>query len=167
MSTEQNIIGRSSIDAKALADALRQVAIGETVEYKALTQAIGRDVTVHRHLLESARRTVMRDDNMVFGTVLNVGLKRMDDVETIAYVNQHRRKRIRSQAKKAIRELSTVKYAELPRESQVSHNAGLALFGALHSGTENKHLAGLEAQVSNNKLPDTSGILALAGWISE
>lgn len=167
MSTEQNIIGRSSIDAKALADALRQVAIGETVEYKALTQAIGRDVTVHRHLLESARRTVMRDDNMVFGTVLNVGLKRMDDVETIAYVNQHRRKRIRSQAKKAIRELSTVKYAELPRESQVSHNAGLALFGAMHSGTENKHMVGLEAQVSNNKLPDTSGILALAGWISE
>ena len=167
MSNNQRIIGRSSIDAKALADALRKIAVGTTVDYKALTLAIGRDVTVHRHLLESARRIVMRDDNMVFGTVLNIGLKRLDDVETIAYVNQHRRKRIRSQAKKAFRELATVKYADLPRESQVSHNAGLALFGALHSGTENKHLSGLEEQVSNNKLPDTSGVLRLAGWTTE
>lgn len=167
MNNEQRIIGRSSIDAKTLAAALRTVEIGATVDYKALTLAIGRDVTVHRHLLEAARRIVMRDDNMVFGTVLNTGLKRLDDVETISFVNQHRRQRIRSQAKKAIRELSTVAYAALPRESQVSHNAGLALFGALHSSTENTHLKAIETKVANSQLPDTNGTLALAGWISE
>ena len=161
------IVGRSSIDTQTLADLLRGVAVGEVIEYGALSAAIGRDITMRRDVLERARRRVMRENNMVFGTLINVGLKRLDDIETISFVNQHRRLRIRSQASKAIREIGTVDYGKLPRESQVSHNAGMALFGAIHASTESTHLKTLETQVANDQLPDTSGTLAMVGWLSE
>ena len=167
MSTTEVIVTQAGIDARELAARLQKSKVGELVEYRELTTLIGRDVTVHRHLLDSARRICMRDHNMVFRSVLCKGVRRLDNAETIDVVSVDRRKRIRSQSKKAICELSTVQYDQLERSHQISHNAGLAMFGAIHQSTETTHLRDLEAQVSNNLIPDMRGTLQLVGWISD
>jgi hypothetical protein len=56
----ETFVGEASIDVRQLVERMKNTACGEVVGYRELSQLIGRDVTVHRHLIESARRGTTR-----------------------------------------------------------------------------------------------------------
>lgn len=160
--------GEASIDVQQLVNRMKQMAPEELVTYKELTQLIGRDVTVHRHLTDSARKILMRDHNMVFRSVINEGLKRLADCDVVDVVLDDRRKRIYRQAAVASRELTTVDYARLGSDKQTRHNTGMALFGALYQATSKTAVKRLQQRVANaGGAIDNSGILRLIGWLSD
>ena len=167
MQEKKPFIGEAGNDVKTLVERMSKTPISETIGYRELTQLIGRDVTVHRHLIESARRILMREHNMVFRCVMNEGYKRLDDATVVSTVNNDRKKKIRSQARFAVRELSSVNYDSLDRQKQIQHNTGMAMFGVVIHSTDASAVKKLEKQIANSggKL-DVKGTLQLIGWAS-
>lgn len=161
------VVGQSAVETADLVKLLMQVEIGATVSYMELSKAVGVDVQVRRHLLDSARRIAMRDHNAVFAAEVSVGLRRLSDVETVTLIPESRRRRIHSQAKRGIREVATVDYARLPADKQIAHNIGMAVLGALHMGSDRSAVKKMEHQVANGKLPELDGTLKLVGWLSD
>lgn len=161
-------IGEMGIDVREVVERMRTLKQGESVGYRELTQLIGRDVTVHRHICDSARRILMRDHNMVFRAVMNEGFKRLDDAEVVDVVTTGRRNKIRKQAAVAVRELTTVAYEALGDSHQKRHNTGLALFGALFHATSKASVRRLGERVANaGGRIDAKGTLKLIGWLAD
>jgi len=162
----ETFVGEASIDVRQLVERMKNTACGEVVGYRELSQLIGRDVTVHRHLIESARRILLRDHNMVFRCVINEGYKRLEDAQVVDVVNVDRRKRARRQMKLAVRELSTVDYDKLPAQQQTKHNVGMAMFGVMLQSSSAASMKKLQEKVANagGKI-DVEGTLKLVGWL--
>lgn len=160
------VIGQTSVEVKQLVELLAATKIGDLLGYDAMTKAVGRDVQKQRHMLDSARRIAMRDHRCVFAPVINEGLRRLNDVETVEICSEVRRKRIRTQARNGVRELSTVTYDALPKEKQSTHNVGMAMLGALYVGSSRGEVRRLAAKVENDRPPDADGILKMVGWRS-
>lgn len=77
-------IGTISVEAQTLAKLLAETPVGALISYEVLSTAIGRDITKDaRWALDTARTKVMREERMVFGTMKGLGLKRLNDVETV------------------------------------------------------------------------------------
>lgn len=166
--TKKPFWGEASNDVQLLVERLQKVGVGETATYRELSQLVGRDVRIHRHLIDSARRILLRDHNLVFRSVVNEGYKRLDDAEVVDTVTTDRKKRIRRQAKYAVRELSSVKYDCLDKQRQINHNAGMAMFGVMIQATDKSSIKRLQEKVANagGKI-DVKGTLQLIGWIAE
>lgn len=159
-------IGQASSDVQQLVERMKQTETGVVVGYRELSQLIGRDVTVHRHLVESARRILLRESNMVFRCVMNEGYKRLEDAQVVEVVNVDRRKRARRQMKLAVRELSTVDYDKLAPAQQNKHNVGMAMFGVMLQSSSAASMKKLQEKVANagGKI-DVEGTLKLVGWL--
>lgn len=159
-------IGQAQNDVQKLVERMKQTPCGEIAGYRELSQLIGRDVTVHRHLVDSARRILLRVDNMVFRCVMNEGYKRLEDAQVVDVVSVDRRKRARRQMKLAVRELSTVDYDKLPPPQQTKHNVGMAMFGVMLQASSASSMKKLQEKVANagGKI-DVDGTLKLVGWL--
>ncbi len=166
--SKRPFIGEASSDVRLLVERMAKVGAGETASYRELTQLIGRDVTVHRHIVESARRILLRDHNMVFRAVINEGYRRLEDAQVVDVVNTDRRQRIRKQARYAVRELSSVNYDKLSQDKQLKHNTGMAMFGVLIQATDASSIKKLQERVTNagGKI-DVKGTLQLIGWLAD
>jgi hypothetical protein len=122
---------RPDSDSEAIARLLSALAVGEEVSYHDLTAAIGRDVqTVARAAMERARYRLERDERRVFGVVLGIGLRRLNDREIVA-TSDKARAHIRRTSRRAARTVLCSDYAALPREDQTKHNTALSVFGIL------------------------------------
>lgn len=137
-----------------IAAILAAVTIGETIAYREISRIVGVDVIVRRHFLSSARRVVMRDNDAVFQSVRNVGLRRLSDIDTVTEIPGLRRRRIRTQSRNAIKEMGTVNYSMLPEAKKIEHNLGVAIFGTVHQATSSKAIHALEKKISNELIPD-------------
>lgn len=121
-----------SIDARLLIDLLSKVGIGETVGYDTLSEAIGRDVrgTAYSQLA-TARRHLLRDKQMVFEAVHNVGIKRLSDAEIVA-TGESAVGRVRRAARRGTQRLTSVQdFDALPNALKLKHNAYLSTLGAI------------------------------------
>lgn len=122
---ERKPIGQLSIDTQTLAQRLERGVIGELISYRELSSLIGRSVQESaRCCLMTARRRVLKRHSIVYGVVLDVGLKRLANKEIVdtghaalQHAGRHSR---RSQ-----RVLLAADYESLPRDSQVKRNAFL------------------------------------------
>lgn len=162
-----SFMGEASVDTRFLVEAMRKIKPGEMITYKELNQACGRDVREKRHLTDSARRILLRDHGMVFRCIANEGFIRLEDEKIVHVVNIDRRERMRRQAAFAIKELGCVEYDRLPQTCQLSHNTGMALFGALYQATSKQSVKKLQERVANaGGEIDLSGTLKLIGWLS-
>ncbi len=133
--TQKRAIPELSLDTQTLERVLMSAQIGDIVTYSTLTASIGRDVTATaRGNLQSARRRLERE-RIIFGAVVNVGLKRLDDMGKIAAGQSHIA-RSRNQARFAQTKTKSVDdFDALPNHLKVTHNVTLALAGALRSMT--------------------------------
>ena len=131
MSTKK-AIPELSIDTQTIEQMLLGVLVGETVSYHTLSAAIGRDVQHGaRHILNSARRRVLREHHAVFEPVTNEGMKRLDDAGKIGAGHWHMR-RMRNQARYAMAKVSAVDdFPALPNTLKVEHNVLRAQSGVL------------------------------------
>lgn len=161
-------IGEASADVRLVVEHMKKVSPGDTVTYQELTRLIGRDVTVHRHICDSARRILLREHNAVFRAVMNEGFRRLEDSQVVDVVTVERKQRIRKQAASAIREISSVNYQRLDKDRQLRHNTGLAMFGALIQATGRASVKKLQERVANagGKI-DAKGTLKLIGWLGD
>lgn len=142
------IIPQLSIDTRLLFDRMIDTPVGDTVTYAVMSEIIGRDSQISgRGTVASARRKAMNERRMVFASVLNVGLRRLADVE-IVDTAEHDMVRLRRSARRATRKVSMVDFDVLPNDRKIKHNTYMSVFGALHQLTAPKAVRAVESKVS-------------------
>jgi hypothetical protein len=140
-----------SADTRFLMQKLRSLQIGDTITYKDLATEIGKPVTGALPALASARRILLRDENMVFDIVRGDGLKRLNDVEIVG--TSHRTaKKIKRAAQRGVRTLTAVAdFSALPREAQMRHTAAVSVFGVIAEFTKEPNIARVEKIADGKK----------------
>jgi hypothetical protein len=122
---------QKSSDAKILETVLSECAVGQMITYEELSKAIGRDVRVHAAgALATARKTMLKEKNMVFATERSVGIKRLDDSDIIDSTAD-KNKRIARISKRGLQELSVVKFEQLDEQKKKEHIAASAQLGVI------------------------------------
>lgn len=137
------------IDTRTIYDRLIAAEIGETIPYADLTKLIGRSVQSHaRGPLGSARRMAMRDEHIVFGTVIGVGLKRLADPEIVQTADAFNTK-IRRTARRGIKTITSIAdFDALTSEMKVKHNTFASMFGAIAAMSKPASVKRLEQAVN-------------------
>jgi hypothetical protein len=125
-------IPETSLDTLTLENMLRALPIGGEISYLELSVAIGRDVQgVARGNLQTARRRLLHRDRVLFGVVINEGLKRLDDAGKVSAGRGHVRRAV-NQAKQARRATAAVEHFDaLPNHLKVEHNIVMAQAGTM------------------------------------
>lgn len=99
---------RRSPETTVLIDLLRAVPLGGEIGYRALSEAIGRDVRgPARARLDSARRIAQRDHGVAFFCVRGLGLRRIT-LDELPAVGGLARARIRGTARGALKTMTAV-----------------------------------------------------------
>jgi len=158
-------IGQVTWDTKALADRLAKAKTGELITYEELSGLIGRNVqAIARSNMESARDIVMRDGQIVFGVVRNIGLKRLNAAETVQ-TGQDSVDHIRRTSKRALRRITSLEYEALPNEMKIKHNMYASAFGVLAHMMGAPQMRRLEGRVeaAHDRLPLMKTLEAFKG----
>lgn len=108
---------------------LRAAEVGETIKYATLSEAVGKDIRQHRHILYSAMRILLRE-RIVFGCVEGTGMRRLNDTEKVGTLDD-RLARMRRSTRLGMKVLTSVDYNGLPATTRIRHNAGLSVLGAI------------------------------------
>ena len=127
-------IQQLSVDAIMLYNRITNSTPGEIILYSELNGIIGRSVQKGSGygVMQTARRKAMNENNMVFSTIANVGLKRLQDGE-IAQSGESVRRAIRRKAKAGIKTLSCVQnFDGLSKEDKLQHNTNMSMIGAIY-----------------------------------
>lgn len=139
-----------SIDTLTIQRRLATLAIGETVDYRALSELIGRDVQRGgRHVLGSAIRRLQRDEHVVLAAVKGVGVQRLNDTQ-IASVGDGALARVRNIARRTRAALGCVQdFDGLPDAAKIKHNVAASVLGAIAHLSTPHQVRKLETRVSN------------------
>ena len=161
---EQQPDFKLSSDSVAVMRVLEHVAIGEVVSYATISEAIGRDITKFRNALESARRAVQRDKQMIFDVVRGIGMARLNDSD-IVDLSDKARAHVRRHARRTAKKLVCVNYEALSREKQTKHNAALSMFGVISELSSPGSVKRLEQRIeqTGSSLPAAKAALAALG----
>lgn len=126
-----------SPDTRLLRQRLRTVAVGGTITYAELGSVISKPVTGSFPALQSAIRSLLRHDAIVFAAIRGVGLKRLND-EDIVSVADRDVDGVRRKAKRGVLKLSSVAdYSALPPAKQLAHTARMSVLTAVaHMATD-------------------------------
>ena len=144
-----NPVAKNGIDIDMLKTRLGTVPVGETISYPELTEVIGRDIRKHRYLLISACNQLLKERQMVFGAVFNVGIKRMTPDESVTQAS-HVLKRVRSIAKRGAAKIAATDYNALSTDRlRQMHNGYLSLLGAIVYSADSRNMNRLNERCSN------------------
>lgn len=143
------VIPTISQDSLILADRLRKLATGEKCSYAELTVLIRRNVqTDARGCLDTARRILQREEQIIFAPIRGEGLKRLSDGE-ITHIGTETLQRINRASKRGVHKLTCVKdFNVLTNEEKVRHNAALSILGVFYEVSKSKGVKRIEAAVS-------------------
>lgn len=140
---------KAGVDAQTLAKHLDGIAVGGVATYEALSKIVGSDVQADRGSLETARRVLLRENQIVFGAVHGVGLKRLNPAEIVEQ-GQDSVTKIRRASKRAMKRLATADFETLPVAEQGKHRMASATLGAIALCTGTKAQHKLEQRVQGN-----------------
>jgi len=140
-----------SIETKALADRLRHIQVGETIEYSKLDAELMLETRGDaRHAMRSARKILLRE-GIRFDTVKGVGLKRMTDSE-IAKSGSRSVRLVNAMAKREVAKMSAVaNFDALTNEEKIQHHATLSVLGAVAHFSKPAQVKILEGAVAAAK----------------
>lgn len=155
--TPPKSIRETSVDAQALAKVLEAAEPGDVVPYATLTATIRKNVQKEGYsTMDSARRLLLREKSMVFESVLNVGLKRLDG-SGIVSLGPDANGRIRRTAGRAIKKMACIgeAYEALSKDEKSSYNSNISALGAVKLFTGAPSIKRIESQVraSSAQLP--------------
>ncbi len=142
------LIGEISLQAQQLMTALQKARVGETISYDTLSKAIEADVRQFRGQLQTARRRLLRDENIVFGCVRTVGLKRLDDLE-IVNEGESGLVKVRRKARRSAEVLTKAHPDRLTVEDRSRLNAVLSLHGAITLFAKKRSITKIQRLVAN------------------
>jgi hypothetical protein len=152
MANPKRSIPEISVDARLLYERLKQVGVGETIRYEELDAVVDRDVRNGAHgVMTTARRRAQNIDQIVFGTIRGVGLKRLNDAE-IVDTGQSQIDAVRRRARRAFTILTCVSdFDALPAESKVKHNTYASMFSVLSNVTKPGQIKKVEQHVERTQ----------------
>lgn len=159
-------IAKNGIDIDILKATLSALPVGEVISYADLSAAIGRDVQYkNRYLLISACDRLLKDKQMVFGAVFNVGIKRLTPDEAVTQVN-HVLKRVRTIARRGAAKIAATDYNSLSTDDlRQMHNSALSLLAAVIYSADARQLNRLNPPCTNAQptvLPTAATLKLLA-----
>lgn len=143
-----------SVDTRIVRDRLAKAAIGETVTYTELSDALGRKVGGGSPHIQSAVRS-LETDGVIFGNIRGVGYQRLADAQIVDTV-EHERKGLRRRARRIVHRLTSIgDFDGLPNASKIKHNAAVSAFGAIAAMLSPGKMKTLETTVESAqaKLP--------------
>ena len=144
-------IGETHPDSIVLASILRDAKVGDVVTYERLSSAIVTDVQhAGRARLNAARRMTYRDHKFVFGTILNVGLKRLSDAEIVEQA-PNALKRARNACRREGKKLSVVDYGAFDAAAQRKWNATTSILGAIAHIAHEKNIVKVAERILESK----------------
>lgn len=145
----QRTIGEISIFSQQLIGILIEVETGVVVTYPELSEVIGVDVTSTkgRGYLETARKRLCKDHNIVFDTVRSVGIKRLSDEEIAKTTGESYIKSVRSKSRKTYDKINSADYHNLSKESKINYNSTMTVLALLNHVTNKKSLKRIEDKV--------------------
>ncbi len=142
-----------SPDTRFLVQKLRTVKVGELISYEDLATEVVKPIARIRNALISARRILLREENIVFDVERDIGLRRLTDTQIVGTATKSAR-HIRRTARKAVQTLQAVAdFSALPRDDQMRHSASVSVFGAVAEMTMERGLSKLQKAVDEKALP--------------
>lgn len=142
-----------SSDTRFIIQKLREVEIGEIISYTILADAIAKGVSDLKGPMSSARRVLLREENMVFEAITGVGLRRLSDTQIVGTATRTAR-HIRRTARRAVQTLSAVSdFSKLDRNDQMRHSAAASVFGAVAEMTTERGITRLQQKIEDKALP--------------
>lgn len=130
MARPAQTIAEMAIDTRLLVGLLSKADMGQQFSYEMLSQQLGRPIKGSCPNLMSARRIVQRDFDMVFDTIHNQGIKRLNDAEIVA-LGDRLPGRIRRMARRSIKVVTKARDEHLSNEQIVQRNATVSMAGVL------------------------------------
>lgn len=141
-----NCIPEISADTVMIYERLVAAKTGEEITKAELDGVIGRRVP--SSMLTTARRKALSDNQIVFGTIRGVGIRRMDDSEVVnsSAASFHS---IQRATRREARRLSAIRFEGLPDNMKVKHSAAAAALAMI-----NKIAAPQQVKVLESKAAD-------------
>jgi hypothetical protein len=162
-SQERSMLFQKSADTKILESVLGELEIGQMATYGALSASIGRDVRKFAiGALNTARRTLFREKQMVFDVEVGKGVKRLDDSQIVDSVEADRQ-RIRRRARRTIDKLACVEFEKLSEGQKRKHVVASAQFGALQMFSDTNAAKKIAAKANGAKVIPIGDTLKLFG----
>ncbi len=150
--TNEREMFKASVEAQMLAEAFAETEVDEVLTYEEMSTLIGRDVREIRHVIETARRRLLRENGAVFASVRNVGVKRLSPDETVDE-SESVAKRSRNANRKALRLLGTIEYEKLTGDKRNEYTALQAQARIVDLTLRARNKRKLEALASGDSKP--------------
>jgi len=152
-----NCIQELSADTILLYNKLITIETDKEITYEELSKVIKRDIRHNGNivLLNTARKKAMKDDNIVFGTIRNRGLKRLSDTEIVDNSSASFLS-IQRATKRESRKLIAVDFQTLPQDKKIKHSASAAALAVIHEMAAPKQI-----KVIENKIKDSNAKLSM------
>jgi hypothetical protein len=153
-----------SADARLLMQHLAKATVGQSFTYADLGAVISRKVDGSFGPLRTALHRLLKDEAMVFGTIMAVGIKRLNDQEIVAEGGSAAES-IRRKASRSIERQMKADFAGLPREAQAKFTAQVSVMASVAMMTRTKSLQKIEAVASPavKELPIAQTLAMFAG----
>lgn len=119
-----------SYEVQQLVDFMSTLKVGDTVTYDDIEKVIGELNNANRARINSARRILLHEKQMVFGVVRKVGLVRMDD-HGIVQSGAQSISRIRRESVRGLKRLACVDYQTMSQADKNKHDAAASHLGIL------------------------------------
>lgn len=148
MNEDKKTIPQLDVDTQLLVKRLLDTKDGDIITYRELSKLIGENVqTDKRHLLYSAQRILIRDHSIVFGCVMNEGIKRLNARE-VATLGSHHIRRIHGEAGRGMRKLATVNVDKLDNAQRIALLTHCSFLGAIRQMSNANRVRRLQGAVS-------------------
>lgn len=139
-----------SADARLLVTHLRDATVGQEFTYDELSKVVSRKIGGGTGALQTALKRLLRDSDIVFGTMRGKGIKRLDD-KSIVDAGTAVTNRIRRIAKRGFERLSKADFSTLPREYQSRFSAQASVMATIAHMSGNPQIAKLEQGIPSGK----------------
>lgn len=151
---EQNIQKREfrelSWRTTSIYNRLKIADINELIKYRELSTILGVNDVMKEcpWYVVSARKRVQKEKNMLFKTIMGIGLKRLDNCEKVLCGDESLQK-IKRAAKRGTEKLKCVDTTQLSNEDKTKVFSRYSLLGAISLFTKNETIKGIESEVEN------------------
>ena len=137
-----------SANTRLTKQCLASVKLGESITYADMSAYVGCAIKGGSPCVQSAQRSLLINDNIVFSPIRGVGLQRLTDEQIIA-ASVSDTDSIRRKARKSMKRITSIHdFSGLPPASQLQHTARLSIFSAIAELSRDSTVKKLEKAVS-------------------
>lgn len=137
----------NAADVEAIRSLLLELPIGQMISYARLSEAIGRDITECRWLLDRARKDAEQECGGLFATVRGEGIERLP-TDRVADAGLSFIQKVKRTAKRGHTRLSNVRANDLPQTEQQRLIAHKSMLGAISSISDGRKAPTIAKEVA-------------------